>query len=277
MEEDKRSFHELVTEFHEATLAEIGVSLPDIPHEMVGEMALYFAHECDLQVRLARTFARRDLPADMRMVQLVLKGAKDRMVKFWFEDGDDMLHAEPVPNDLDKPDRSSLLLKREHSFGPGHFSSIARDGVRMLIDSFGATYGSPVEVVAPLAPEFDETAVMTLLYSRVRSDPEDGYTLGEECDPDFTALYDAIQSVLQPLATESPYPGGDYFLVGYDNGSRQQKIEIEEYSLLHPDIIHALRGLLQRFPSWEIVIGVGASPWPPMGLTLRTHEIIDGL
>jgi hypothetical protein len=39
--------------------------------------------------------------------------------------------------------------------------------------------------------------------------------------------------------------------------------------------------MLREFPDWEIMIGVSmpepAGPWPDMGLTIRAHEIIDGL
>lgn len=271
------TFRTLVAEFFETATAEMAAKVPDAPRELAGEMALHFAYAFDLQVRLARTFARRDEPAELRMVQLVLKGDMDRVVRFRFEDGADMLHVEPVLDDMANAPRSSLLIKQ--TLAPEHFTNIAQSGVQMLIDSFGATYGSNIEIVAPLAPGFDEEAVMALIDAQVRDrDDNTGEARDDEgCDPDFAALYDAIQNVLRPVATESPYTGGDYYLVDDDWGNRQQKIEIEKLSLLHPDIIHALRRLLDRFPRWEIVVAAGQPDGPPMGLTLRRHEIIDGL
>jgi len=46
-------------------------------------------------------------------------------------------------------------------------------------------------------------------------------------------------------------------------------------------IVRRLRGLLSDLPEWEIAIAVDIpgqeGAWPVMGLTLRQHEIIDGL
>ena len=46
-------------------------------------------------------------------------------------------------------------------------------------------------------------------------------------------------------------------------------------------IIAGLRELLRDLPDWEIVMALDVpgkeKEWPPMGLTIRRHEIIDGL
>lgn len=47
-----------------------------------------------------------------------------------------------------------------------------------------------------------------------------------------------------------------------------------------PVLYKISRGILQKFPSHEIIVAIavrGGEHWPDMGLTIRAHEIIDGL
>jgi hypothetical protein len=51
--------------------------------------------------------------------------------------------------------------------------------------------------------------------------------------------------------------------------------------MLAPDIISRLQSLLHERSVWQISVAVhvpGTKPgWPVMGLTIRRHEIVDGL
>jgi hypothetical protein len=51
--------------------------------------------------------------------------------------------------------------------------------------------------------------------------------------------------------------------------------------MLQPVIVDGLQKVLDSFADWEIVIAVDIpgteTAWPRMGVTIRKHEIIDGL
>jgi hypothetical protein len=51
--------------------------------------------------------------------------------------------------------------------------------------------------------------------------------------------------------------------------------------MLDPALVKQLRVLLHDLADWEIVISVDIAgtedKWPPMGLIIRKHEVIDGL
>lgn len=52
-------------------------------------------------------------------------------------------------------------------------------------------------------------------------------------------------------------------------------------TLFRPEVIRELRGLLADLSDWEIAVAVDVlgteKSWPQMGLTIRKHEIVDGL
>jgi hypothetical protein len=81
-----------------------------------------------------------------------------------------------------------------------------------------------------------------------------------------------------------PYPfmPSPTFADSSDNiGTLQHKIYVNNLKLLRAQIIESLQRLLSDFPNWEIMVaisvpGIGDS-WPDMGLTIRAHEIVDGL
>ncbi|MEA2990509.1 MAG: hypothetical protein QOG83_3220, partial [Alphaproteobacteria bacterium] len=64
-------------------------------------------------------------------------------------------------------------------------------------------------------------------------------------------------------------------------GHQRHKVEIHQLRMLAPPVIKSLRALLNEYPQWEIIVAVDIpgkeSAWPPMGVTIRRHEIIDGL
>ena len=94
-------------------------------------------------------------------------------------------------------------------------------------------------------------------------------------------LYDRVRELLQPFGTESAVRKGDYWVHDENWGFRQHKIYVNNLDLLRPLIIMSLQEQLHDFPEWEIVVAIAirgdGENWPDMGLTIRAHEIIDGL
>jgi hypothetical protein len=94
-------------------------------------------------------------------------------------------------------------------------------------------------------------------------------------------LYERIGGLLRKFGVESPVGKGDYWVDDDNPGFRQQKVYLNNLELLKPVVIAALQQLLWERPEWEIMIAVYipklGETWPDMGLTIRTHEIIDGL
>lgn len=94
-------------------------------------------------------------------------------------------------------------------------------------------------------------------------------------------LYDRIREFMLTVGTESHLHSADCWVHDDNWGSKQQKIYVRNLKLLRPSIIKSFQQMLQEFPDWEIIIAVSmpapVGPWPDMGLTIRAHEIIDGL
>lgn len=94
-------------------------------------------------------------------------------------------------------------------------------------------------------------------------------------------LYDRIRRFMLTQGTEYYLQTGDCWVLDDNWGSKQQKILVRNLKLLRPPVIKSLQRMLQEFPDWEIMVAVSMpapkGPWPDMGLTIRAHEIIDGL
>jgi hypothetical protein len=94
-------------------------------------------------------------------------------------------------------------------------------------------------------------------------------------------LYGRIRALLQNFGADNPIREGDYWLVDENWGIRQQKLEVQNLTLLAPAIVEQLQTLLAEFPAWEIVLSVDVPGkehiWPGMGLIIGHKEIIDGL
>jgi len=103
----------------------------------------------------------------------------------------------------------------------------------------------------------------------------------DEQDLAWETLYDGIVGVLKEFGIDDPFGNGDYLIVDDNYGHRRNIVEIHKLHMLRPEIANALRALLDNYPDWEIVIAVDIpgteTTWPRMGLTIRKHEIIDGL
>jgi hypothetical protein len=97
---------------------------------------------------------------------------------------------------------------------------------------------------------------------------------------EWEALYEKIVAVLGQWGTENHFGRADYLVVDDNYGWKRQKIEVHNLKMLVPEVVIALRQLLAGYPAWTIVMAVdipGEETWPPMGVTIRKHEIIDGL
>ncbi len=94
-------------------------------------------------------------------------------------------------------------------------------------------------------------------------------------------LYRAVVDVLGQYGKEEPTGDGDFWVVDDNYGWRLQIVNIFDLKMLDPEIVAKLRALLDKLPEWSIVLVLDVpgteGKWPPMGVIIRRHEIIDGL
>jgi len=94
-------------------------------------------------------------------------------------------------------------------------------------------------------------------------------------------LYAALLEFLQQQGTEGENRSADFWVDDDNLGTLQQKIYVRNLKLLDPVVVSGLQRMLLGYPGWEIAIAVSVPGtdelWPDMGLTIRNHEIIDGL
>ena len=97
----------------------------------------------------------------------------------------------------------------------------------------------------------------------------------------WTQLHADITKFLSKFGSEDSLGNADYWVLDDNWGTNQQKLFLNKLSMLDPIVISGLQRRLSEFPGWEIVVVVSlrgsGEKWPDMGLTIRTHEIIDGL
>ena len=103
----------------------------------------------------------------------------------------------------------------------------------------------------------------------------------EARDRTWNDLYRKIVQLLRKHGKEEPTGGGDYWVVDDNYGWRRHTISVFTLKMLDPPIVAELRDLLKDLPGWEIVMALDVPGkedlWPPMGVTIRAHEVIDGL
>ncbi len=94
-------------------------------------------------------------------------------------------------------------------------------------------------------------------------------------------FYKSVCDVLRRFGAENHFGEADYLVVDDNYGWRETHVEVHSLKMLAPDVIAQLRSLLAKDRTWQISVAVhvpGTKPnWPVMGLTIRAHEIIDGL
>lgn len=97
----------------------------------------------------------------------------------------------------------------------------------------------------------------------------------------WTRLYQGVSAILAKYGVENPFGDGDYWTNEDNYGWARVQVEVQNLDMFRPQIVDELRGLLGDLPDWEITMAVDVvgkeKAWPPMGLTIRRHEIIDGL
>ena len=94
-------------------------------------------------------------------------------------------------------------------------------------------------------------------------------------------LYKRVLDLLSRYGKESATGDGDFLVVDDNYSWRRQIVNIFTLKMLTANIIAELRSLLDKLPDWEIVYALDIpgkeKEWPPMGVTIRKKEIIDGL
>jgi hypothetical protein len=100
---------------------------------------------------------------------------------------------------------------------------------------------------------------------------------------EWNELYSKLVTFFRERGRESATGDGDFWVLDDNYSDRwfTQMVYLFSLNLLDVAIIAELRQMLQELPNWEIVLVVDIpekeGEWPPMGLTIRRHEIIDGL
>jgi hypothetical protein len=100
-------------------------------------------------------------------------------------------------------------------------------------------------------------------------------------DEAWERLYSNVRQLLNSFGTENFRQTADCWVDDDNIGTLQQKIYVRNLALLKPAVVKSLQRLLIDFPDWEIMVAVSVpgpgERWPDMGLTIRAHEIVDGL
>ena len=94
-------------------------------------------------------------------------------------------------------------------------------------------------------------------------------------------LYEQVAATLARYGKIESSGDADYWINEDNYGWNRISVGVNNLKMLHPDIVNSLRKLLAKLPGWEITLAVDIlgkeKSWPKMGLTIRNHEIIDGL
>lgn len=91
-------------------------------------------------------------------------------------------------------------------------------------------------------------------------------------------LYGRLRKTLLRFGTEGGLSPADCWIEEDNWGYRQHKVYVRNLKMLSPLVVKSLQQVMMDFPDWEIMIAVSVrDEWPDMGLTIRAHEIIDGL
>jgi len=84
-------------------------------------------------------------------------------------------------------------------------------------------------------------------------------------------LHDRITETLDRFGKKDAFGKGDYWLVDEYLHAYRHDLEIQNLSLLRPEVIKALQELFHGYPDWEIFYTVdpGKEKWPGMGIIIR--------
>lgn len=100
-------------------------------------------------------------------------------------------------------------------------------------------------------------------------------------DKIWSRLYRQLVGFFEHYGLEDACGRGDFWVVDDNYGWRRHYVYLFNLDLLTPSIVKAVHRFLDDYSGWEIVLVVDVvekeKEWPPMGVTIRKHEIIDGL
>lgn len=103
----------------------------------------------------------------------------------------------------------------------------------------------------------------------------------DEQDRIWNMLYQQLVDLFSQHGLENAFGEGDFWVVDDNYGWKRLTVCISDLAILTPSTVLIVQRILNDFPNWEIVLPLEGKArkeeWPPMGLTVRKHEIIDGL
>ncbi|HVV78360.1 MAG TPA: hypothetical protein VHD59_01945 [Pseudolabrys sp.] len=104
----------------------------------------------------------------------------------------------------------------------------------------------------------------------------------EEQDFIWQRLHKQVAKLLSRYGVNDATGKADYLIVDDNYGWHRVIVPVQRLHMFRAEIVAGLRALLQPLPAgWEITYVVDVpgkeKEWPKMGLTIRKHEIIDGL
>jgi hypothetical protein len=105
--------------------------------------------------------------------------------------------------------------------------------------------------------------------------------LNDEQDRLWRLLYKSVIDFLPAYGGEDHFGNADYLVVDDNYGWNRVTIEIHKLRMLNPEIVAGLRDIVASYSDWEIVVAVDIpgteGRWPPMGIIVGPHEVIDDL
>ncbi|ARQ00935.1 hypothetical protein [Pseudorhodoplanes sinuspersici] len=111
-------------------------------------------------------------------------------------------------------------------------------------------------------------------------DDDDGYVLDEQ-EATWGVFFRKLHELLGQFGTHDWRGRADFLIVDDNYGYWRSHVEVHQLRMLQPHIVAEVQKLVVGHPEWTIVMAVSVpgteGRWPPMGLTIRAHETIDGL
>lgn len=94
-------------------------------------------------------------------------------------------------------------------------------------------------------------------------------------------LYAQLVSHFNQQGIQNGHGRGDFWVVDDNYGWPSNMVYFFNLDLMTLANIRHVQGLLADCPGWSVYLVVDVvekeNEWPPMGVTVRRHEIIDGL
>lgn len=111
-------------------------------------------------------------------------------------------------------------------------------------------------------------------------DDDDGYELDEQ-EKAWGFFFRKLHELMGQFGRHDAFGDADYLIVDDNYGYWRSHVEVHRLHMLEPRIVAEVQKLVSGHPDWTVVMAVSVpgteGRWPPMGLTIRAHETIDGL